>query len=41
MLVTPTGKLAQYYYGVEFSPKDIRLGLIERRATRLAHWRTR
>jgi len=29
MIVTPTGKLAQYYYGVEFSPKDIRLGLIE------------
>ena len=29
MLVTPGGKLAQYYYGVEFSPKDIRLGLIE------------
>ena len=29
MLVTPAGKLAQYYYGVEFSPKDIRLGLIE------------
>jgi protein SCO1/2 len=29
MVVTPTGKIAQYYYGVEFSPKDIRLGLIE------------
>src|SRR5215469_5297433 len=29
MLVTPAGKLAQYYYGVEYSPKDIRLGLIE------------
>ncbi len=29
MIVTPSGKLAQYYYGVEFSPKDIRLGLIE------------
>jgi len=29
MLVTPSGKLAQYYYGVEYSPKDIRLGLIE------------
>src|SRR5271157_2889772 len=28
-IVTPTGKIAQYYYGVEFSPKDIRLGLIE------------
>ena len=29
MIVTPTGKLAQYYYGVEYSPKDVRLGLIE------------
>ena len=29
MIVTPGGKIAQYYYGVEFSPKDIRLGLIE------------
>ncbi len=29
MIVTPAGKIAQYYYGVEFSPKDIRLGLIE------------
>ncbi len=29
MLLTPAGKIAQYYYGVEFSPKDIRLGLIE------------
>jgi protein SCO1/2 len=29
MIVTPQGKIAQYYYGVEFSPKDLRLGLIE------------
>jgi protein SCO1/2 len=29
MLVTPQGKLAQYYYGIEYSPKDLRLGLIE------------
>ena len=29
LIVTPAGKIAQYYYGVEFSPKDIRLGLIE------------
>jgi protein SCO1/2 len=29
MIATPQGKLAQYYYGVEFSPKDLRLGLIE------------
>ncbi len=29
VIVTPQGKLAQYYYGVEYSPKDLRLGLIE------------
>src|ERR1019366_6714776 len=28
-IVTPAGKLAQYYMGVEYSPKDLRLGLIE------------
>lgn len=28
-IVTPQGKLAQYYMGVEYSPKDIRLGLAE------------
>jgi protein SCO1/2 len=28
-IVTPDGKLAQYYLGVEYSPKDLRLGLIE------------
>ena len=28
-IVTPQGRLAQYYYGVEYSPKDLRLGLIE------------
>ncbi len=28
-LATPTGKLAQYYLGVEYSPKDILLGLID------------
>jgi protein SCO1/2 len=29
MLLTPEGKVAQYYYGVEFPPKDVRLGLIQ------------
>lgn len=29
IIVTPHGKIAQYYYGVEYSPRDIRLGLIE------------
>jgi protein SCO1/2 len=29
MLLTPQGKIAQYYYGVEYSPKDLRLGMVE------------
>jgi len=29
MILTPEGKLAQYYYGTEFPPKDVRLGLIQ------------
>jgi len=28
-IVTPTGRVAQYYLGVEYSPKDILLGLVE------------
>jgi protein SCO1 len=28
-LATPDGRLAQYYLGVEFSPKDLQLGLVE------------
>jgi len=28
-LATPTGRVAQYYLGVEYSPKDILLGLID------------
>ena len=34
-IVTPQGKLAQYYMGVEFSPKDIRLGLVEASSNRI------
>jgi protein SCO1/2 len=28
-LLTPEGRLSQYYLGVEFSPKDLQLGLVE------------
>jgi len=28
-ILTPEGKLAQYYMGVEYSPKDLQLGLVE------------
>ena len=34
-IVTPEGKLAQYYMGVEYSPKDLRLGLVEATANRI------
>ncbi len=29
MVATPDGKLSKYYYGIEYSPKDLRLGLVE------------
>ncbi|HLK54088.1 MAG TPA: SCO family protein [Candidatus Angelobacter sp.] len=29
MLLTPDGRVAQYYYGIEYAPRDIQLGLIE------------
>ena len=29
MALTPTGKLARYFYGVDYEPKDLKLGLIE------------
>lgn len=34
-LVTPEGKLAQYYMGVEYSPKDLLLGLDEASSNRI------
>ncbi|HVO59884.1 MAG TPA: SCO family protein [Terriglobales bacterium] len=29
VVLTPEGKIAQYYYGVEFSPKDLRLAMVQ------------
>jgi protein SCO1/2 len=29
MIVTPEGKLARYFYGIEYSTRDLRLGLVE------------
>ena len=28
-IITPEGRIAQYYMGVEYSPRDLRLGLVE------------
>jgi protein SCO1/2 len=29
MILTPEGKLSRYFYGVEYAPRDVRLGLVE------------
>jgi protein SCO1/2 len=29
MVLTPEGKLSRYFYGVEYAPRDVRLGLVE------------
>jgi len=29
MIATPEGRLSRYFYGVEYAPRDIRLGLVE------------
>jgi len=29
MVLTPEGKLARYFYGIDYKPRDLRLGLVE------------
>ena len=29
MLVTPQGKMSRYFYGIDYGPRDLKLGLIE------------
>jgi protein SCO1/2 len=29
MVLTPGGKLSRYFYGLEYAPKDVKLGLVE------------
>lgn len=36
ILLTPDGKIARYFYGIEFSPRDLRLGLIEASSNKIA-----
>jgi protein SCO1/2 len=35
ILLTPGGKVSRYFYGIEFSPRDLRLGLIEASANEI------
>src|SRR5579871_473957 len=29
MIATPDGRIARYFYGIEYNPRDLRLGLVE------------
>jgi len=35
MVATPHGRLSRYFYGVEYAPRDLRLGLIESSANKI------
>jgi protein SCO1/2 len=35
VVLTPQGKIARYFYGVEFSPRDLRLSLVEASANKI------
>jgi protein SCO1/2 len=35
IILTPAGKTSRYFYGIDFSPRDVRLGLIEAAAHKI------
>jgi len=35
MVLTPKGQVARYYYGIEYPPRDLRLGLVEASANKI------
>ncbi len=35
MLLTPEGRLSRYFYGVDYAPRDLRLGLVEASANKI------
>jgi protein SCO1/2 len=35
LMATPQGRVARYFYGIDYSPRDLRLGLIEASANRI------
>ncbi len=37
LVLTPQGKIAQYYYGIEYPPKDLRLALVEASKNRIGN----
>ncbi len=37
MILTPDGRLSRYFYGVEYAPRDVRLGLVEASANKIGN----
>ena len=37
MLLTPQGRVSRYFYGIEYSPRDLRLGLVEASAGKIGN----
>ena len=37
MILTPEGRLSRYFYGVEYAPRDVRLGLVEASANKIGN----
>jgi protein SCO1 len=35
MILTPEGRMSRYFYGVEYAPRDVRLGLVEASANKI------
>jgi protein SCO1/2 len=35
MILTPEGRISRYFYGVEYAPRDVRLGLVEASANKI------
>ena len=35
MVLTPEGKISRYFYGIEYKPRDFRLGLVEASANKI------
>ena len=37
MILTPDGRLSRYFYGVDYAPRDVRLGLVEASANKIGN----
>lgn len=38
VILTPQGKISRYLYGLDYSPRDLRLGLVDASANRIDSW---